>query len=100
MYVIDPARKDLVEAFRKNPSGPHGPELTLLVNCLRLMPLAERHILVCTKRGREWVLAKMPAARGQKVELLEDRVFTDYNDGLWEIFKKRYETVTGQSLAD
>ena len=64
------------------------------------MPLAERHILVCTKRGREWVLAKMPAARGQKVELLEDRVFTDYNGGLWEIFKKRYETVTGQSLGD
>ena len=78
MYEIDPSRTDLVEEFRNNPDGPHSPELTLVVNRLRLMPMADRHILVCTQRGCEWTLAKMPATRGTKLELFKDRVFTNY----------------------
>ena len=98
MYEIDPSRTDLVEEFRNNPDGPHSPELTLVVNRLRLMPMADRHILVCTQRGREWTLAKMPSKRGAHVELFEDRVFTDYDEGVWEVFKMRWETVTGEKL--
>ena len=98
MYEIDPSRTDLVEEFRDNPDGPHSPELTLVVNRLRLMPMADRHILVCTQRGREWTLAKMPSKRGAHVELFEDRVFTDYDEGVWEVFKMRWETVTGEKL--
>ena len=98
MYKIDPSRTDLVEEFRCNPGGPHSPELTLVVNRLRVMPMADRHILVCTQRGREWTLAKMPTVRGAKLELIEDRVFNDYDEGAWEVFKMRWQTVTGESL--
>ncbi len=98
MYEIDPSRTDLVEEFRNNPGGPHSPELTLVVNRLRVMPMADRHILVCTQRGRQWTLAKMPTLRGAKLELFEDRVFIDYNEGAWEVFKMRWQTVTGESL--
>lgn len=99
MYEIDPSRTDLVEEFRSNPGGPYSPELTLVVNRLRLMPMADRHILVCTKRGCEWTLAKMPSVRGAKLELFEGRVFSDYYEGVWEVFKMRWKTVTGESLA-
>ena len=98
MYEIDPSRTDLVEEFPNNPSGPHSPELTLVVNRLRVMPMADRQILVCTQRGREWTLAKMPTTRGAKLELFEDRVFNDYNEGAWEVFKSRWQSVTGESL--
>jgi hypothetical protein len=98
MYEIDPFRTDLVEEFRNNPDGPHSPELTLVVNRLRLMPMADRHILVCTQRGREWTLAKMPSKRGAQVELFKDRIFTNYDEGVWEVFKMRWETVTGEKL--
>jgi len=98
MYEIDPSRMDLVEEFRSNPGGPYSPELTLVVNRLRVMPMADRHILVCTRRGREWKLAKMPSVRGAQVEIFEDRVFTDYYEGVWEVFKRRWQTVTGASL--
>lgn len=94
MYEIDPARLDLVEEFRNNPGGPHSAELTLLVNRLRIMPMADRHILVCSKHNREWVLAKMPTVRGAKVELFEDQVFDSYDKGVWEVFKRRWQTVT------
>lgn len=98
MYEIDPSRTDLVEEFRKNPGGPHSAELTLVVNRLRLMPMADRHILVCTRRGREWTLARMPSKRGATLELFDDHVFDDYCDGLWAVFKMRWQTVTGTEL--
>jgi hypothetical protein len=98
MYEIDPTRTDLVEEFRNNPGGPFSPELTLVVNRLHVMPMADRHILVCTKRGREWTLAKMPTVRGAKMELYKDQIFDDYYVGVWEVFKRRWETVTGQNV--
>ena len=99
MYQIDPSRTDLVEEFRENPGGPYSPELTLLVNRLRLGPMGERIILVCTKRGREWTLARMPTVRGAKLELFEDRVFDDYDAAAREAFRMRWEAATGKELA-
>ncbi len=99
MYEIDPLRADLVEEFRNNPGGPFSPELTLVVNRLRVMPMADRHILVCTQRGREWTLAKMPSKRGATLEFFEDRVFDDYYEGVWEVFRIRWQTVTGNDLS-
>ncbi len=98
MYEIDPSRTDLAEEFRNNPGGPHSAELTLVVNRLRVMPMADRHILVCTERGRQWTLARMPSERGARLELFEDQVFDDYGEGVWEVFKRRWRTVTGTDL--
>ncbi len=98
MYHINPSRTDLAEEFKKNPGGPYSPELTLVVNRLRLGPMEERTIMVCTKRGREWTLAKMPTVRGAKLELYEDRVFDDYA-AAWEVFRMRWQAVTGVALA-
>ena len=99
MYEIDPTRTDLVAEFRKNPGGPYSPELTLVVNRLRLMPLADRHILVCTRRGREWILAKLSTQRGARLELYKDQVFNDYDEGAREVFRKRWKAVTGRDPA-
>ncbi len=98
MYEIDPSRKDLVEEFRKNPDGPHSPELTLVVNRMRMMPMADRHILICLERGRRWMLARIPTVRGEPVECFEDCVFTDYSDAVREVFRLRWQTLTGQAL--
>ncbi len=99
MYQIDPSRSDLVEEFKRNPGGPYSRELTLVVNRLRIGPMEERTIIVCTKRGREWTLAKMPTVRGAKLEFYEDLVFDDYYADAWEVFRMRWKTVTGVALA-
>lgn len=98
MFEIDPSRLDLVEEFKANPGGPHSAELTKVVNKLRTMPFADRHVIICTKRGKEWILGKVPPVRGEKMVLLRDRVYDDYYDAVWEVFKRRWETVTGQAL--
>ena len=98
MYVVDPKRMDLVEEFRRNPFGPHGPELTLLVNHLRLIPMEQRYIMVCTRRAREWVVAKMPTVRGAPVEPVAAAAFDDYAAAVWEVFRLRWQAVTGMVL--
>ena len=99
MYAIDTSRMDLVEEFRQNPRGPYSPELTLLVNRLRLGPMEERYILVCTKRGREWMVARMPTVRGAKLELFKDRVFADYYAAAREVFRLRWQAATGEAIS-
>ena len=99
MYQIDPSRTDLVEEFKRNSGGPYSRDLTLVVNRLRIGPMEERTIIVCTKRGREWTLAKMPTVRGAKLELYEDLVFDDYDAAAWEVFRMRWQAVTGTALA-
>ena len=96
MYEIDPARTDLIGEFEASPGGPYSAELTLVINRLRLIPMRDRHILVCTSRGRQWVLAKMPPQRGAPVEIFEDHVFGDYSAAVREVFRRRWKTVTGQ----
>ncbi len=99
MYEIDPSRTDLIEEFDNNPGGPYSPELALVVNRLRLMPMAERPIIVCTKRYVEWTLAKMPKVRGAKLEYYDDLVFDDYYAAAKKVFRMRWQAVTGEGLA-
>jgi len=96
MYEIDPARTDLIREFEANPGGPYSAELTLVINRLRLMPMQDRDILVCTRRGRQWALAKMPPQRGAPVQIFEDQVFGDHAAAVREVFRRRWKTVTGQ----
>ncbi len=99
MYKIDPSRTDLAYEFRDNPDGPYSAELKLVINRLRVMPMSDRHVLVCIERGRQWMLARIPPARGGQIERYEDQVFSDYDEAVWEVFKRRWKTVTGQELA-
>jgi hypothetical protein len=95
MFEIDPTRTDLIEEFDSNPGGPHSLELALVVSRLRLMPMEERIIIVCTKRHVEWTLAKMPKVRGAKMEYYEDMVFDDYYAAVKKVFRIRWQAVTG-----
>ena len=95
MYEIDPTRTDLIAEFDKNPGGPYSLELALVVSHLRLMPMEERIIIVCTKRHVEWTLAKMPKVRGAKMEYYEDMVFDDYYAAVKKVFRIRWQAVTG-----
>jgi hypothetical protein len=99
MYEIDPSRTDLIEEFDNNPGGPYSSELALVVNRLRLMPMAERIIIVCTKRHVEWALAKMPKVRGAMLEYYDDLVFDDYDAATKKVFRIRWQAVTGVAPA-
>jgi N,N-dimethylformamidase len=99
MYQIDPTRTDLIAEYEANPAGPHSRELTLLLNRLRLGPLEQRYVPVCTRPGREWAVARMPTKRGQPLAFIEGAVFDNPEDAARRVFRLRLEAATGQAPA-
>lgn len=99
MYEIDPTRTDLVEEFEACPGGPHSGELSDLILSLRVLPMEDRHIIVCTRRGSGWAVGKMPTRRGAPIEFVEGAVFDDYDDAVRKVFRLRWDAATRKPAA-
>lgn len=99
MYEIDPTRTDLIEEYDANPGGPHSRELAMLLNRLRLGPLEERYVPVCTRPGIEWAVGRMPTERGRPIALIEGAVFNNPDDAARKVFRLRWQAATGQEPA-
>ena len=55
-------------------------------------------MLIVKEPFKRWVLGRLPAERGQPVEILEGREFPDLAEAEWEVFKLRWKESTGQDL--
>jgi hypothetical protein len=100
-WPVDAARLDLVEEFRRRPRGPHGDELQKLLHRMRWSGDPEasgRYVLVVKEPGRRWVLARLPRVRGKPIEMLPNQVFASIAEAEWEVFKRRWEALTGALL--
>ena len=100
-WPIDPDRLDLVEEFRRQPRGPHGDELQKMLHRLRWAGDPDqpgRYVLIVTQPGKEWMLGRLPPQRGRPIELMRNHVFTSIAEAEWEVFKLRWEAVTGRTL--
>ncbi len=100
VYKIAPADRQLVEEFRNNPVGHHSPELQRVLTRLRGQEPAGKYVLVCTRPHEEFVLAELPARRGQPLKIHHNRVFHSQAEAEWEVFKLRWEQATGEILED
>ena len=102
-WPVDPSRLDLVEEFRLRPRGPHSDELQKLLHRMRWsgdLEASGRYVLVIKEPGRRWVLARLPRQRGKPIELLPNLVFTSLAEAEWEVFRRRWEALTGAPLPD
>jgi len=96
-YPIDPTRLDLAREFRRNIYGPHSGELQKILFRFRWAAPGGRWGLVTLSPGR-WMLVRLPGRRGVPLETFPDHLYTDLKDAEWEVFCRRWEHVTGQSL--
>jgi hypothetical protein len=99
-WLVDPERLDLVEEFRRAPRGPHGEELQKLLHRMRWAGVAGRYVLITLEPGRRWMLGRLPGIRGAPVETWPNRVFTDIAEAEWEVFRIRWEALTGRRIPD
>lgn len=92
--------EDLVYAakFRDDPLGVAGPGLQRIHNLLRGGPKSGKYVLIVKEPFKRWGLGRMPAERGQPVEILPEWEFTDLAVAEWEVFKLRWKASTGQDL--
>ena len=86
--------------FRANPLGIPGPGLQRILNLLRGGPKVGKYVLIVKEPFKCWGLGRMPADRGQAVEILDNWEFTDLAHAEWEVFKLRWKASTGQDLEE
>ena len=98
LYHIGPSDRALAEEFKRNPLGPHRPDMLRLLSRLRWERLHGKHVLVCTERHREWTLGRVSEVRGEPIELLTDHVYHGLAEAEWAVFQIRWRNVTGQPL--
>jgi branched-chain amino acid transport system permease protein len=86
--IPDPA---LAAEFKKTPLGHHSPQLQRLLRIFRTMPVAGKHGLLRTSHRREWVLVEFNGRKGEPLTVYHDRVFTNWNDAEWAVFRIRWQ---------
>lgn len=89
----------LVEEFRRQPIGPHSPQLEALLRRLRTEWGPGKLALLCVKPFREWVMVRLPGRRDRPVEIFHDQIFHSLEEAEWAIFTQRWKKCTGEDLA-
>lgn len=100
-YRLSDDDKPCAREFRRNlqTGNPyHSPGLQRVLNVMRGGPKAGKYVLVVREPFRCWVLARMPAGRGEPVRILDEYEFTDRAEAEWTVFRLRWREHTGSEL--
>jgi branched-chain amino acid transport system permease protein len=89
--------KELIAEFKHNPIGHHSPDLQRLLNRFRGVPMKDKFCLLVIKPNRLWQLAKTSGVAGKQVKKLP-QTFTNQSDAEWYVFRKRWKSLTGETL--
>ncbi|MEA2780819.1 MAG: hypothetical protein QOK29_2363 [Rhodospirillaceae bacterium] len=99
MFQIEPAaHRGLAAEFKARPFGPHNGELQRVLNLMRAQPLPGRYALLTLVPHREWGLVRLGPPRGGKVEIVEGVRYHSPEEAEWDVFKRRWQELTGQPL--
>lgn len=99
VYTIDPvADRQYIEEFRRQPIGIHSPGLHRLLAVMRNDPTGNQVILLVKKPFAEYVLGEMPADRADPIIVEDGPVFATREEAEWEVFKRRWRKLTGESI--
>jgi branched-chain amino acid transport system permease protein len=96
-FTPDPA---LAAEFRKTPLGHHSPQLQRLLRQFRTLPVPGKHALLRVDHQRAWVLVEFNGRKGEPLKVHSDRVYTDWNEAEWAVFKLRWKQFFGVDLPE
>ncbi|MCP4382229.1 MAG: ABC transporter permease [Hyphomicrobiales bacterium] len=97
-FIGDAKLDDLVDEFRRNPTGQHSASLQRLINRIRSEPMEGKLALLCTKPHEEWILIQMNG-RKKPITVIGDK-FNDINDAEWAVFRRRIKRHFGIDLPE
>lgn len=96
-YQIRASDRALAAQFLDNPFAEPTPDLMRLLNRLRWHPICGKYVLVCTRRHKEWTLARLKG-RAEPIELMRDHVFTNLVEAERFVFRLRWKAATGEEI--
>jgi hypothetical protein len=99
-YVL--TAEDLVYAreFLAKPFGYHSPGLQRVLNLVRGLGPEGKYVVLCVEPYRRWVLARLPARRGEPIAPCEGVEYTDLADAERDVFLRRWRDLGGPPLGD
>lgn len=97
MYSLSPEDAKILPEFLRKERKDFSLELRRALNRLRLVPLADREVIVAID-SKHWRLARLGKNRGDPVRFIDERVFTDHRRAEWEVLKMRWQRLTGAPL--
>ena len=89
---------DLAAEYRENPRGPYSLELQRILDRMRLTPMKGRFALIVLEPFKLWGLARLSGERGVPPTPVEEVTYTSMAEAEWDIFKRRWEELTGVSV--
>lgn len=100
-YRISEADRPYAEEFRRNLEADtyyHSPGLQRVLNVMRGPPKAGKYVLIVREPHARWALGRMPAGRGEPVEIVPNVEYTDLKQAEWDVFCRRWKDLTGADL--
>lgn len=99
-YQLTNSDLQYAAVFRDNPCAMASPGLQRVHNLLRGGPKQGKYVLIVKEPFKRWLLGRLPADRGEPVEMLEEYEFTDLAEAEWQVFKLRWKAKSGIDLDD
>ena len=88
----------LAHEFRDNPYGRHSADLQRILNRMRSVPFAGRHVLVQERKGMPYRLACLGATPSDPISYTGD-TFVTLVEAEWAVFKLRWRDLFGADPA-
>ena len=101
-YRITEADEVYAAEFKRNLEADnwfHSPGLQRVLNAMRGGPGPGKYVLVVDEPFQRWRLGKMPAKRGDPIEIVPDRQFRSLKEAEWTVFELRWQEHTGETLS-
>jgi branched-chain amino acid transport system permease protein len=81
--------EELIEEHRRKPIGQHSDALERVLQYFRRRPTAGKYVVVMTKPWSEYKVGIWPAARTDRVEIVEDETYATEDEALHAVFLRR-----------
>lgn len=102
MYKITlEADRRYIAEFRNKPITAHrSPGLQRVLNIMRLYRGGDQYILIARKEFHDYVIGRMPPLRDQPILIESEQVFHSREAAEWELFRRRWQQHTGETIHD
>ena len=97
-YRIGPDDLAYAREFLAAPIGYKSPGLQRVLNLLRGLGPEGKYVLLCREPYRRWGLGRLPARRGEPVEVVPGVEYHDLLEAERDVFRRRWRDLTGQDL--
>jgi hypothetical protein len=83
--------EELIEEHKETPIGKQSDDLKRVLIYFRRQTVEDKYVIIETEKEKEWRIGKTTGVRGERPELVDDRVFSSQKEAEHAVFVRRVE---------